>query len=312
MTGSLRAFLEHLIDYAGLFPPASLDMPDAVATYARHLGSDHAWMVGRFVCPASRLDAFAAKGERALSRFAPVKVAGLASPMNHVATMMNVAADDASKVRGFERDGWGRVDVLEARLPDELIDGDSSAIPLVLDRYESAFRDGGIHLERIFYEVNRTAGWNERVERLVAACSSARHRGIKIRCGGVTADAYPSVAEVSEAIAICAHLRVPYKATAGLHHPVRHERPESGITQHGFVNIITAGLLASKAGADQLKSLIDERDLGSFDFTDEYLAWNGHEVPVDAVTDARRSLAISYGSCDIDEPVEDLRNAGLL
>jgi hypothetical protein len=312
MTASLRAFLEHLIDYAGLFPPASLDMPDAVATYARHLGSHHAWMVGRFVCPLNRLEAFAAKGESALSRFSPVKVAGLASPMNHVAAMMGVATDDAVKIRAFERDGWGRVDVLEARLPDELIDGDPSAITLVLDRYESAFRVGGIHLERIFYEVNRTADWIDRVERLAAACSGARHRGLKIRCGGATPDAYPTVAEVSDAITVCAHLRVPYKATAGLHHPVRHELPESAITRHGFVNIFAAGMLASKAGAVKLKSLLDERNLGSFDFTDEYLAWNGFEVPVEAVIGARRLFAISYGSCDIDEPVEDLRNAGLL
>jgi len=312
MTASLRAFLEHLIDYAGLFPPASLDMPDAVATYARHLDSDHAWMVGRFVCPVNRLEAFAAKGERALSRFSAVKVAGLASPMDHVATMTGVAADDASRVKGFERNGWGRVDVLEAGLPDELIDGDPSAIPLVLDRYESAFRVDDIRVERIFYEVNRTADWNDRVERLAAACSGAGHRGIKIRCGGVTADAHPSVAEVSEAIAICAHRRVPYKATAGLHHPVRHERPELGVTQHGFVNIIAAGLLAAKADPEELQSLVDERNLASFDFADERLAWNGHEVALEDLIAARRSLTISYGSCDIDEPVEDLRNAGLL
>lgn len=312
MIASLRAFLHGLIDYAGLFPPANLDMPDAVATYARHLGSDYAWMVNRFVCPVARLDAFATEGDKVLRRFSPVRVAGLSSRMDQAALMMRVAAADAAKVRTFEKEGWGRVDTLEVRLPDDLIDGDPSAIRLALDRYEGALRFGGMNLKRIFYEVGRTAKWKDRVECLAPACSGAEHRGFKIRCGGVMSAAYPSVEEVSDAIAICARLRVPYKATAGLHHPVRNQRPESGITQHGFVNLFAAGLFASEVDTERLKWLIDDRDLRHFDFTDDHLSWGGFEIPVSAVTKARRSFAISYGSCDIDEPVEDLRDAGLL
>jgi hypothetical protein len=47
--------LAHLIDHAPLFPPASMDMPAAVAEDARARKSEHAWMLARFVCPASRL-----------------------------------------------------------------------------------------------------------------------------------------------------------------------------------------------------------------------------------------------------------------
>ncbi len=227
MTASLRAFLHGLIDYAGLFPPANLEMPEAVSTYSRHLDSDHAWMVSRFVCPVARLDAFATEGRKSLERFAPVRLAGLASSMHDMTAMMRVAAADAARVKSFEKEGWGRVDILEVRLPDDLIDGDPSAISLALDRYEGTLRFGGMKLKRIFYEVGRTARWKDRVERLAPACSGVEHRGFKIRCGGATPDAYPSVEEISDAIAICAHLGVPYKATAGLHHPVRHVR--SGI-----------------------------------------------------------------------------------
>ncbi|MGA7304458.1 MAG: hypothetical protein WBW88_06270, partial [Rhodothermales bacterium] len=284
----------------------------AVSTYARHLDSDHAWMVSRFVCPVARLDAFATEGRKSLERFAPVRLAGLASSMHDMTAMMRVAAADAARVKSFEKEGWGRVDILEVRLPDDLIDGDPSAISLALDRYEGTLRFGGMKLKRIFYEVGRTATWKDRVERLAPACSGVEHRGFKIRCGGVMPAAYPSVEEVSDAIAICARLRVPYKATAGLHHPVRHEHPESGITQHGFVNLFAAGLFASEVDTERLKWLIDDRDLRHFDFADDHLSWGGFEIPVSAVAEVRRSFAISYGSCDIDEPVEDLRSAGLL
>ena len=50
-----RAFLERLIDHAALFPPASMSMEDALAEDRTARASDYAWMLDRFVCPASRL-----------------------------------------------------------------------------------------------------------------------------------------------------------------------------------------------------------------------------------------------------------------
>jgi hypothetical protein len=62
-----RALLERLIDHAPLFPPACMTMRDALAEDRAARESEYAWMLHRFVCPASRL------GElRALS--APVSV----------------------------------------------------------------------------------------------------------------------------------------------------------------------------------------------------------------------------------------------
>lgn len=50
------ALLSQLIDHAPLFPPASLPLPDAIAEDARARESRHAFMLARFVCPATRLD----------------------------------------------------------------------------------------------------------------------------------------------------------------------------------------------------------------------------------------------------------------
>ncbi|MDF2772824.1 MAG: hypothetical protein K0S86_2319, partial [Geminicoccaceae bacterium] len=56
----IRMLLRDAVDYAGLFPPAQLDMPGAVAEYAAYLASADAWALGRFVVPAARLDEMAA------------------------------------------------------------------------------------------------------------------------------------------------------------------------------------------------------------------------------------------------------------
>jgi hypothetical protein len=50
-----RALLERLIDHAALFPPASMTMEDALAEDQAARASEYAWMLDRFVCPASRL-----------------------------------------------------------------------------------------------------------------------------------------------------------------------------------------------------------------------------------------------------------------
>src|SRR5690348_2137956 len=53
---SVRALLTGAIDYAGLFPPSQLSMEEAVVNYAKYRGSEHSWMLGRFVVPVARLD----------------------------------------------------------------------------------------------------------------------------------------------------------------------------------------------------------------------------------------------------------------
>jgi hypothetical protein len=54
-TDARRALLERLIDHAPLFPPAALPMDEALAEHRRARESAEAWMLGRFVCPASKL-----------------------------------------------------------------------------------------------------------------------------------------------------------------------------------------------------------------------------------------------------------------
>ncbi|MGI9643800.1 MAG: hypothetical protein ACR2O6_00655 [Ilumatobacteraceae bacterium] len=55
-----RQALAGFIDYAGLFPPAALSMEQAVADYRAARASHDAWMLNRFLCPASRLGELAA------------------------------------------------------------------------------------------------------------------------------------------------------------------------------------------------------------------------------------------------------------
>jgi hypothetical protein len=104
----------------------------------------------------------------------------------------------------------------------------------------------------------------------------------KVRCGGETA---PTIAQLSEFIVACRDNGVPFKATAGLHHPVRRKN------EHGFLNLLAA------AGSDDVEAMLASDD------PEELLA-----------VDARRARETlrSVGSCSFWEPVDELKALGIL
>jgi hypothetical protein len=65
---SLQSLLEHSIDYAGMFPPCSLDLEPALQNQAEYVRSPDEWMLGAFVLPVEQFDA----AKQLLSRFDPL------------------------------------------------------------------------------------------------------------------------------------------------------------------------------------------------------------------------------------------------
>ena len=135
------------------------------------------------------------------------------------------------------------------------------------------------------------------------------HRGAraKIRAGGVTIDAFPPARFIADFLATSAAHRVPFKATAGLHHALRCHRPltysadsPSG-WMFGFLNVFIAAALAWKGvKSSELESVLMEESLVDHGLSESDLAT------------ARRDFAISFGSCSFDEPVADLTALDIL
>jgi hypothetical protein len=138
----------------------------------------------------------------------------------------------------------------------------------------------------------------------------ARHRlGAKVRCGGVAPEAFPEPAHVAAFIAAAREERVPFKATAGLHHPVRHFNDAAGVTMHGFLNILAAAALASEgADARELTALIACEDPAQFQVDEAGLRVADARAAAGVLEAVRREAFIAYGSCSFSEPIEDLRH----
>ena len=288
---SLRTLLSKLVDYAGLFPPAKLDMAVTVANYANYLDSDDAWALGRLIIPATRLDEFEqhAKPHLPTGGDPPWQVTALVG--------YDSLDDDLRRLAAFNEMHAGRAQVLVI----ELRAASTDEIDDTLDRIPD-------HIFP-FFEVAVT----DDPRGLIAAIAGS-DAGVKVRTGGVAAAAYPSPEQLARFIAASASAGVPFKATAGLHHPLRHFSDAVGTDEFGFLNVFTAGILARATAIDEraLAAVLVDESPESFDFGDEQFRYGDQTLGVDAIREAREKFAISYGSCSFTEPLADLRTLNLL
>jgi hypothetical protein len=251
--------LERLIDHAALFPPASMDMPDAIEADRRARASEHAWMLDRFIVPASKLHELPPDAPR-------------------LSVVLDGGEGDLEAIAATPHE----VELVEARIDPEWIP-DTQA--LVNEKLPGV---------RAFWELSPGRG----LPGAVAAVREAR-AGAKIRCGGTT---LPSVEEVAAFIVACRDAGVPFKATAGLHHPIR-----SG-DRHGFLNLLAAAVFAD---AD-LEAILAEEDPSAFTLDADGFGVHGQRAGAETIRAARAELFVAYGSCSFDEPVDDLTALGML
>jgi hypothetical protein len=297
----IRVLLRDAIDYAGLFPPAQLDMPGAVAEYASYLASADAWALGRFVVPAARLDEMAAAA-RAL--VVPARQS-LGAPGWRLSVVFgtDVSADmkrvDAFNATSGERGWTAEVQAVELRAstPDAVAAA-MRVVPDGLERFVEVPIDGDVHP-------------------LIQAIADAGAFA-KVRTGGTSAEAFPASDHLARFLAACISLDVPFKATAGLHHPVRGDyaltyAPDSdrGL-MYGFLNVMLAAAFLRAGESDAVaREVLEERRADAFEFDDAGVSWRGHHLSVGELATARRATR-SFGSCSFREPIDDLSVLGLL
>ncbi len=278
---AVSALMSGLIDYAGLFPPAELDMPGAVERYDEYLRGPDAASLGRFIVPSSRLDEMEAVAGNLLSRAGAGRwriavIAGEnaraavgrvlrfnaahANNSNSLADTLEVMADSSASITA-----------IAAEIPQSL----SSYFEIPLD---------------------------ENLAASVAAIKKAGARA-KIRTGGVGARAFPSATEVLCFLEACNAAGVAFKATAGLHHAVRaaypltYEANAESATMFGYLNIfLGAAFLHSGRPSATVMRILEESDASAFQLEDSFIAWRGERLDAKAISDVRRNFAVSFGS----------------
>lgn len=290
---SAEALTRELIDYAGLFPPAQLDMDKSVRNYADYLAGPYSAMLGRFILPASRLAEFDKSARELLPRSA-------GSLPWKLSVLMTTAPDtEITPALKFNCEHWAGsdrghcvIDTIEAK----------ASTPREVMRTRSAVPD----FYRLFLEVPLVQNGEILDAIREAGC------GAKIRTGGTDAGAFPPAPSVAEFLAGCKVRNIPFKATAGLHHavcasyPLTYEAGSATARMFGFVNVFAAAVfLFSGTDTRMAAEILDESGASAFRFRDDGLYWRDVHVTTDEISRARGEFAISFGSCSFAEPVEE-------
>ncbi len=267
----MTALFAALVDDAGLFPPEELSMPDALARYRRDRASAPTVLTGRFLCPAAAL---------------PTLIASLADDDHILVGLIvglgpQIVAEAVATVEAEPRLTLASVEGVPASTVEDAV---ATLAAMTVPRY--------VELP--------TPPSADALDALAAAGV-----GAKVRCGGLRAELFPTAEHLAAFLVECVRRGVPMKATAGLHHAVRHRDAATGFTHHGFLNLLL-GVGRAVGGAD-LASVVEvllSDDAAAL--ADEA----AHISPEHAR--ATRAALVCYGSCSTSEPTTDLEALGLL
>ena len=288
-----------LIDYAGLFPPASLDMAGAVQEYRAVQNSDTRWVAGRFLCPASRLEELAAvlmttftAGENPWEVGVVLDAGpgeGASAAQTFHAEMQPAATIASAEARPTERTAEAFIDLVGTL---------SSIQPEVVP----------------FVEIVAPRPFEDQIGPVADTLRGlGRIGGVKLRCGGTSASMFPDPTTVASFILAATNAKLPFKATAGLHQPIRHYDAELGAWHHGFVNLLVAAAAADACyGIEMLTEIIADADPDTFSISTAFITWHELSIPGPAMRRVRTRGFVAYGSCDFFEPVEALAGLSFL
>lgn len=295
MKQALDTLLAGVVDYAGLFPPAALDMDAATTAYASYITDPAHDMLGRFIIPVVRLREFDESAALLLPRGAarnPWRLSALPGP--------DLAADIGLALK-FNCRHWSEsdighavIDTLEIRTSTA---GEINAATSIMPRQFAPF-----------FEIPIVDDPSSLVDAIQRGGGFA-----KARTGGITPDAFPDASAIARFMIRCRDARVAFKLTAGLHHPLRAEYrltyagdAPRGV-MFGYLNMFVAAVVAWDGADDAtvVAALLSEspRD---FSFSDDHLTFRDRTVATAVVRDARQNFIISFGSCSFREPVDEL------
>lgn len=284
-----------LIDYAGLFPPAGLGVREAVENYAEYRKGPDAASLGSFIIPIERL------GELE-SELAAIGASPASSSRLDVSLIVKenaeAACERALEINASAANAYRVVAI-------ELAPG---LVPQLTALSERNLSDRGTL--RIYAEISPA----DDVERILPQLARLR-ASAKLRTGGTAANAFPTTAQIVRFLRACCNSGVGFKATAGLHHPIRahypltYEADSPRAQMYGFLNIFLAAAFVWN-GTDDVTAarIVNENVSGSFRFANDGIGWLDLKLSANRIAAARESFAHSFGSCSFREPVDELHS----
>ncbi len=292
----VRMLLEHIVDYAGLFPPAGLSMSQAAANYAEYLNSEYSWMLGKFIVPVARLQEFGVS----LVKYHPTNAHP--GPWQLSVLAGNDIGADLLRLTQFQNEYQLHIVVDAIELKAASVAEIESAMSYIPDSLET------------YIEIPINGDPRDFVDAIARTGARA-----KVRTGGTTQEMFPTSNDLVRFMKRCVDAKVIFKATAGLHHPLRasyrltYEKDSPTGIMYGFLNVVlSTGFLMQGMSEIEAVKLLEEQDISAIQFQADTIGWHGNWLMISDIVQTRMKGMVSFGSCSFQEPVSDLKSLNIL
>jgi hypothetical protein len=284
----IECALYDFIDYAGIFPPASLSFKESFKNFSDFMQASGPQIVGNIAWHAKDL----AELTTVSGGHPAFGVAVIGRPASRWDDWQNAREADTEDMNRFlERSPNAEIATYEFKIPavNLLEDVTRSSKPFATET-------------NVCFEIP----WVEGMEEMISGIAESEFGYAKFRFGGTDAEAYPSIELAARAIKQCVDLDLPFKCTAGLHQPIAHTENAYGVHAHGFLNILTAvaGGLFADLNLGEIEKVLAATDPGLWrigaGLAFEDLTFDGDQLA------ECRAIFDSIGSCSVEEPLEGL------
>jgi hypothetical protein len=281
----IAKLLDGLFDYAGLYPPAGLEMQALARNYHNYRHGRHAYALGRLVIDLNRMEESRKVAGECLRKFRLSLIITAPQDLDGLHRLL----DEGLKIEAVEikTETLSEIERIARRLPVEV---------------------------STYFEVAVAAGDAKALDAICAAGAQ-----VKLRMGGLVADAFPSPRATAGMLQALADRHLMFKATAGLHHPLRSRHPytnapDSAVgVMHGFVNLCCAAALIHFGGdAIDAALILEETDPHAWKLSTETIAWRDFRWTAFQIEEVRQEFLRCVGSCSFTGPLVDLETLGWL
>lgn len=292
----LRPLLASVVDYAGTFPPAGMSLKTAMAAYATYQKQPEHWLLGKYVLSVADLPAFI---KELLPRVRLTMGLGKHPSVWPISLVLRDPRyiSSSSLLRSlhfYTANSYLSIAALEiSPQPRETLENIVSTVKTQVPQSVETF-----------FEVPLTSvsqsSYQDSLRMLQA------HRAMaKVRTGGLSPKDFPTVMQLAQFIATCEQLKLPFKATAGLHQPFySQQRLPNGswVNMHGFLNIAIATALTHYASL----TAIDITHILQATSLEDFIPWFDDVLLTELWFDLcqlRKQFFRGFGSCSFQEPL---------
>ncbi|MBO6522866.1 MAG: hypothetical protein JJ971_03500 [Balneolaceae bacterium] len=326
MTKSLQQLLTSCINYSGLYPPAGLNLREALRGYVDFSHSKYSWMLSNFVIPHSELPLLATFADRKHQLKGPLALC-ITGPESETLfdfknAVINIEKEIMAAHSGYP--GEVRTNILELTFPLGSVQKlNAEELVKSLEAVVNSTAESRLLPHRVFFGVpgnSYDAETTKKIIKVIAVHNKSILKrkidnylfsGLKVDCGGITPPSAKYLADVL-LYARDASVAVKFSGTENTPFPSFNYTTQHSV--HGFLNLLIASMLAytQDLNLEETMEVIEDKNPDNFGFKDGYLLWRELAAPIMELKMLRMLSITSFNFTTFSNPIEGLKERNLI